>query len=149
MCGLQKVWHRLLSEHSVPMVIHHIGGWVLTIEVSTHADMGDMNMHCTAIFGKARQEAVYASYWHFSLNFLYMSLDLQYDVISWEPNAQKGLYFILGCCIYTHWKQARYPASLYFWAAWTLNLAAISSGLPGKKGSWQSVREVTSCWLFS
>ena len=51
--------NRLLSEHSVPIVI---GGRVLTIEVSTHADVGDMNMHCTAIFGKARQEAVYASY---------------------------------------------------------------------------------------
>ena len=41
------------------MVIHHIGGQLLTIEVSTHADMGDMNMHCTAIFGKAKQGAVY------------------------------------------------------------------------------------------
>ena len=29
------------------MVIHHIGGRVLTIEVSTHADVGDMNMHST------------------------------------------------------------------------------------------------------
>ena len=54
--------YRPLSEHSVPMVLHHIGGRVLTIEVSTHADVGDMNMHCTAIFGKARQGAVYASY---------------------------------------------------------------------------------------
>ena len=44
------------------MVIHHIEGRVLTIEVSTHADVGDMNMHCTAIFGKARPGAVYASY---------------------------------------------------------------------------------------
>ena len=31
-----------------------IGVRVLTIEVSTHADMGYMNMHCTAILGKAR-----------------------------------------------------------------------------------------------
>ena len=30
-----------LSEHSVPMVTHHIGDWVLTIEVATHADVGD------------------------------------------------------------------------------------------------------------
>ena len=50
---------RLLSEHSVPKVIHHIGGRVLTIEVSIHADVGDMNIHCTAIFGHG---AVYASY---------------------------------------------------------------------------------------
>ena len=49
-------------EHSVPMVTHHIGGQVLTIEVSTHADVGDINMHCTAISGKSRQGAVYASY---------------------------------------------------------------------------------------
>ena len=38
------ICYRLLSEHSVPMVIHHIGSRVLTIEVSTHADVGDMNM---------------------------------------------------------------------------------------------------------
>ena len=43
----------------VPMVIHHIEGRVLTIEVSTPADVGDMNMHCTANFGKAREGAVY------------------------------------------------------------------------------------------
>ena len=48
--------YRLLSKHSVPMVTHHIGGRVLTIEVSTHPDVGDMNVHCTAIFGKPRQE---------------------------------------------------------------------------------------------
>ena len=54
--------YRLLSEHSVPMVIHHIRDRVLTIEVSTRADVGDMNMHCTAIFGKARLGAVYAYY---------------------------------------------------------------------------------------
>ena len=38
------------------MVIHHIGGRVLTIEVSIHADLGDMNMHSTAIFGKPDRE---------------------------------------------------------------------------------------------
>ena len=34
-----------ISEHSVSMVIHHIGDGVLTIlsiEVSTHADVGDI-----------------------------------------------------------------------------------------------------------
>ena len=56
------ICYRLLSEHSVPMVIHHIGSRVLTIEVSTHADVGDMNMHCTAFFGEARQGVVYTSY---------------------------------------------------------------------------------------
>ena len=43
--------YRPLSEH---MVTHHIGGRVPTIEVSTLADVGDMNIHCTAMFGKAR-----------------------------------------------------------------------------------------------
>ena len=47
------------GPYSVPMVIHHIEGRVLTIEVSTPADVGDMNMHCTANFGKAREGTVY------------------------------------------------------------------------------------------
>ena len=48
---------------SIPFPWYYIvGGRVLTIEVSTHVDVGDMSMHCTAIFGKARQGAVYASY---------------------------------------------------------------------------------------
>ena len=42
-------YYRLLFEHPVPMVIN-IGGRVLTIEVSTHADVGDMNMHRTTKF---------------------------------------------------------------------------------------------------
>ena len=45
-----------------PFGCHGIGGQVLTIEVSTYADVGDMNMHCTATFGKARQGALYTSY---------------------------------------------------------------------------------------
>ena len=52
------------------MVIHHIGGRVLIIEVSTHADVSDMNMHCTAIFGRADREQC-----------------MQYGIIPWEPNA--------------------------------------------------------------
>ena len=43
------------------MVIHRIGGRVLTIEVGTHANMGDMDMHYTAVFGKevAREPVVH------------------------------------------------------------------------------------------
>ena len=72
--------YRPLSEHSVPMVIHHIGGRVLTIEGSTHADVGDMNLHCTVIFGKARQRAVYTSHWLLSLNFSLSFID-----VHWSP----------------------------------------------------------------
>ena len=42
-----------------------IGGWVLTIEVSTHGDVGEQ-----AIFGKARQGAVYTSYFTELLSFI-------------------------------------------------------------------------------
>ena len=49
---MNKVY-RPLSE---PIVIHYIGGQVLTIEVSTHADVGDINMHCTAILEKPDRE---------------------------------------------------------------------------------------------
>ena len=40
------------------MAIHYIGGRALTTEASTHADVDDMDMHCTATFGKARRGAV-------------------------------------------------------------------------------------------
>ena len=49
---MDKVY-RPLSE---PIVIHYIGGQVLTIEVSTHADVGDINMHCTAILEEPDRE---------------------------------------------------------------------------------------------
>ena len=44
------------------MVKHHIGGRVVTIEVSTHADVGDMNILAQQFLEKARQRTVYASY---------------------------------------------------------------------------------------
>ena len=92
---MDKVY-RPLSE---PIIIHYIGGQVLTIEVSTHADVGDINMHCTAIFGKARQRAVYTiklltffteliTEFHMSLDLL----DLQYDITPWETHVQKRVY---------------------------------------------------------
>ena len=97
MCATQTTLNRLKQPKNFYSDINNIGGRVLTIEVSTHADVGDINMHCTAIFGKARQGAVYEQYTHvidiFHLTshcILYMSLDLQYDAIPWEPNAQKG-----------------------------------------------------------
>ena len=37
-------------------------------------------------------QAVYARHWNFSLNFSLSFIDLQCDVIPWEPNAQKGVY---------------------------------------------------------
>ena len=61
------------------MVIHHTGGRVLTIEVSTHADVGDMNVHCTAIFRKGSYKKVLSFFTDLLTEFhIILSLDLQY-----------------------------------------------------------------------
>ena len=78
--------YRLISEHLVPMVIHQYRG----------AKVGDMNMHCTAICWKSQTGngmcKLLTFFTELLTEFDILFLDLQYEVIPWERNVQKGVY---------------------------------------------------------